>query len=123
MTLDAWSRHWPELAALLILIAASAFFSGSEAALISLSRLQARGMAERGVKGAAAVLRLLDDRNRFMTSILIGNTIVLLAADSLATLIFVSAGVPNAGALVDRDHDRSVACLRRDHSQDDRGRE
>jgi putative hemolysin len=95
MTLDAWSRHWPEIAALLILIAGSAFFSGSEAALISLSRLRARGMLERGVKGADVVLRLLDDRNRFMTSILIGNTVVLLAADSLATLIFVSVGVPN----------------------------
>jgi putative hemolysin len=95
MTLDAWSRHWPEIGALLLLIAGSAFFSGSEAALISLSRLHARGMVERGVKGAEAVVRLLDDRNRFMTSILIGNTVVLLAADSLATLIFVRAGVPN----------------------------
>jgi len=95
MTLEAWSRHWPEIAALVILIGGSAFFSGSEAALISLSRLRARGMLERGVKGADVVLRLLDDRNRFMTSILIGNTVVLLAADSLATLIFVSVGVPN----------------------------
>jgi putative hemolysin len=95
MTLEAWSRHWPEIAALVILIGGSAFFSGSEAALISLSRLRARGMFERGVKGADVVLRLLEDRNRFMTSILIGNTIVLLAADSLATLIFVSVGVPN----------------------------
>jgi putative hemolysin len=95
MTPEAWSRHWPEIAALVILIGGSAFFSGSEAALISLSRLRARGMFERGVKGADVVLRLLDDRNRFMTSILIGNTVVLLAADSLATLIFVSVGVPN----------------------------
>ncbi|GAC1305265.1 MAG: hemolysin family protein [Vulcanimicrobiaceae bacterium] len=95
MTVDAWSPHWPEIGALLLLVAGSAFFSGSEAALISLSRLRARGMAERGVKGSAAVLRLLDDRNRFLTSILIGNTIVLLAADSLATLLFVRAGVPN----------------------------
>ncbi len=88
--------HWPEIGALLVLIAASAFFSGSEAALISLSRLHARGMLERGVKGSDAVLRLLDDRNRFLTSILIGNTVVLLAADSLATVLFVRAGVPNA---------------------------
>jgi putative hemolysin len=95
MTLEAWSRHWPAIAALVLLIGGSAFFSGSEAALISLSRLRARGMLERGVKGADVVLRLLDERNRFMTSILIGNTVVLLAADSLATLIFVSVGVPN----------------------------
>ncbi len=88
--------HLPEIGALVVLIAASAFFSGSEAALISLSRLHARGMLERHIKGSDAVLRLLEDRNRFLTSILIGNTIVLLAADSLATVLFVHAGVPNA---------------------------
>ncbi len=96
MTTDSWSQHWPEIGALLLLIAGAAFFSGSEAALISLSRLRARGMKERGLKGSDAVLRLLDDRNRFLTSILIGNTIVLLASDSLATLVFIRAGVPNA---------------------------
>jgi putative hemolysin len=91
---DTFGNHLPEVAALLVLILAAAFFSGSEAALISLSRLRARGMVERGLKGSVAVLRLLDDRNRFLTSILIGNTVVLLAADSLATLLFVHAGVP-----------------------------
>ena len=95
MTPDTWSQHWTQIGALVILIAASAFFSGSEAALISLSRLRARGMKERGIKGAEAVLRLLEDRNRFLTSILIGNTVVLLAADSLATILFVRTGVPN----------------------------
>jgi putative hemolysin len=94
MTTDSFGNHLPEIAALIVLVLAAAFFSGSEAALISLSRLRARGMVERGLKGADAVLRLLDDRNRFLTSILIGNTVVLLAADSLATLLFVQAGVP-----------------------------
>jgi CBS domain containing-hemolysin-like protein len=89
------SDHLPELAALAVLIAASAFFSGSESALISISRIHARGMVERGIKGSSAVVRLLDDRNRFLTSILIGNTVVILAADSLATILFVRAGVPN----------------------------
>ncbi|MBD5605234.1 MAG: HlyC/CorC family transporter [Candidatus Eremiobacteraeota bacterium] len=94
MTTNTLGSHIPEIAALLVLVLAAAFFSGSEAALISLSRLRARGMQERGLKGADAVLRLLDDRNRFLTSILIGNTVVLLAADSLATLLFIDAGVP-----------------------------
>src|SRR5271156_3806638 len=93
---DSWSQYWPQVAALVLLIGASAFFSGSEAALISLSRLHARGMRERGIRGSEAVLRLLEDRNRFLTSILIGNTVVLLAADSLATILFVRAGIPNA---------------------------
>ena len=87
--------HWPEIIALVVLIAAAAFFSGSEAALISLSRLHARGMVERGLRGSKAVIELLDDRNRFLTSVLIGNTIVLLAADSLATALLIHAGVPH----------------------------
>ena len=87
--------YWPEILALVVLMGASAFFSGSEAALISLSRLHARGMIERGLRGSKAVMELLDDRNRFLTSVLIGNTIVLLAADSLATALFIHAGIPD----------------------------
>jgi CBS domain containing-hemolysin-like protein len=90
------SDHYPELAALAVLTIASAFFSGSESAVISISRLHARGMAERGLAGSEAVLRLLEDRNGFLTSVLICNTIVLLAADSLATALFIRAGIPNA---------------------------
>jgi putative hemolysin len=90
------TEHLPEIGALLILIVGSAFFSGSEAALISLSRLHARAMVERGVKGADVVVRLLDDRNRLLTSILVGNTVVLLTADSLATALFIRAGIPHA---------------------------
>ena len=57
--------HIAEILALVVLIAASAFFSGSEAALISLSRLHARGLVERKIRGAEAVVRLLEDRNGF----------------------------------------------------------
>ena len=85
--------NWLEIAALVFLVLAAAFFAASEAALVSVSRLRARTMLERGIKRAAAVLDLVDDRNRFLTSTLIGNTIVLLAADSLATYVFIRAGV------------------------------
>jgi putative hemolysin len=95
-TFDVTGHPWPAIVALAVLLGASAFFSGSEAALISLSRLHASAMAEKGVKGADVVVRLLADRNRFLTTILVGNTVVLLAADSLATLLFLQAGVPNA---------------------------
>jgi putative hemolysin len=39
---------------------------------------------------------MLEDRNRTLTSILIANTFVLLATDSIATFLFVQLGVPNA---------------------------
>ncbi len=88
-----------EIAALVVLVLLAAFFAASEAALVGVSRLRARAMMERGVKRANSVLRLVEDKNRFLTSILIGNTIVLLVADSLATYVFIEAGIPN-GAVI-----------------------
>ena len=87
---------WYEFAAVVALVVLAAFFAASEAALVGVSRLRARAMIEKGIKRARSVLRLTEDRNRFLTSILIGNTIVLLVADSLATYIFIRAGVPHA---------------------------
>ncbi|MBV8148355.1 MAG: HlyC/CorC family transporter [Candidatus Eremiobacteraeota bacterium] len=74
----------------------AAFFAASEAALISISRLRARAIAERHVKGAERLLPLVEDKNRYLTSILVGNTIVLLASDSLATYVAISLGLPAA---------------------------
>ncbi len=52
-------------------------------------------MSDRKLKGSDDVLHLVDDKNRFLTSILIGNTVALLAADSLATTIAIDLGLPN----------------------------
>lgn len=90
---------WYEIAALVVLVLLAAFFAASEAALVGVSRLRARAMMERGVRRANAVLRLVENKNRFLTSILIGNTVVLLIADSLATYVFIEAGIPN-GAII-----------------------
>ncbi|HEY9084508.1 MAG TPA: hemolysin family protein [Candidatus Tyrphobacter sp.] len=85
---------WFAIVALGVLVVTSAFFSASEAALISVSRLRARTMAERRVRGAGAVVHLIDHRNRFLTSVLIGNTVALLAADSLATSLAFRMRLP-----------------------------
>lgn len=90
---------WYEIAALAVLVLLAAFFAASEAALVGVSRLRARMMLERGIRRARAVVALAEDRNRFLTSILIANTVVLLAADSLATYIFLRMGIPN-GAVI-----------------------
>jgi putative hemolysin len=95
------SRSSPEaiafqIAVLVALVLLAAFFAASEAALISISRLRARSIAERHVKGADGLLGLVEDKNRFLTSILVGNTIVLLSADSLATYVAIKLGLPAA---------------------------
>jgi putative hemolysin len=77
----------------------AAFFAACEAALVSISRMRARAIAERRVRGAGNLERLVDEKTRFLTSILVGNTIVLLAADSLAAYIALAMGIPS-GAVI-----------------------
>jgi len=90
------SSYWPQIVALVVLTGAAAFFAASEASIVSVSRIKVRALAEKHFKGAVRLGQLLDDRNRTLTSILIGNTVVLLAADSVATYLFIVAGIPHA---------------------------
>ena len=90
------SPYWPQIVALLVLTAAAAFFAASEAAIVSVSRIKVRALAEKHFPGAELLEGILADRNRTLTSVLIGNTFVLLAADSVATYLFISAGIPHA---------------------------
>ncbi len=90
------SDHWLELLALVVFVGAAAFFAASEAAIVSVSRISARTYAEKGVAGGVRLQKLLENRNRTLTSILIANTFVLLASDSIATYLFIHLGIPQA---------------------------
>ena len=74
------------LGALLVL---SAFFSGSEAALYSLTRPQIRALRNRSATGGI-VARLLEKPRSLLVSILLGNLIVNVFATSTATAIMLS---------------------------------
>ena len=93
MTTEA---HWPGIVALVVLVGAAAFFAASEAAIVSMNRIRARALAEKNVRGGSRLEKLLESRNRTLTSVLIGSTFVLLAADSVATELFIRWNVPNA---------------------------
>jgi len=81
---------------LLVLLGLSVFFSGSETGFSSLNRIKLKTLAERNKKAgkkrkAARVhlaLRLLDNYDNLLSSVLIGNTVVNIAASSLATVLF-----------------------------------
>ena len=83
---------------LLILLIASGFFSASETALMSLSKIRLRHMQEEGVKGAKLVASLIEDTNKLLTSILIGNNVVNIAATSISTALFTSL-IPGASGV------------------------
>ncbi len=73
-----------EILVILLLIALSSFFSGSEATLLSVSKIRIRHLADKGNKNARIVLKLLEKPEQFLTAILIGNNIVNIMASILA---------------------------------------
>ena len=76
------------IAALAVLVAFSAYFSATETAFTSLNRIRMRSRAEGGDRRAALALRLSEDYDRFLSTILIGNNIVNISASTLGTVLF-----------------------------------
>ena len=74
---------------MIFLLAMSAFFSASETAFSSANRTRLRAMMEKGSRGARLALKLADQYDRLISTILIGNNIVNIALASLGTMFFV----------------------------------
>ena len=83
---------------LVILLIGSGFFSASETSLMSLSKIRIRHMKEEGVKGAKLVANLTEDSNKLLSTILVGNNIVNIAATSISTALFTSL-IPGASGV------------------------
>ena len=84
---------------LAILLLLSAFFSGSETALMSLNRYQLRHKAREGHRGARLAENLLQRPDRLIGLILLGNNLVNFSAASLVTLITLDLGGEKAVAI------------------------
>ncbi|WP_313371043.1 CNNM domain-containing protein, partial [Sedimentibacter sp.] len=87
---------------LIFLLSCSSFFSASETALMSISKIRLRHMVENNIKGAKTVEKLINNSNKLLSGILIGNNIVNIGASALATKLaidfFGAAGVGIATA-------------------------
>lgn len=75
---------------LFFLLLLSAFFSGSETALTRARRAILRAASEQGDRGASKAEQLLDNPERMLSTILLGNNFVNIAASALATALFVA---------------------------------
>ena len=87
----------PTFIVIAVLSVFSFFFSASEASLIALSKIRARHLADKGVRGASCVLRLITKLDKVVAAILIGNNLVNITISSLATIIFVGLLGPGWG--------------------------
>ena len=81
----------PSLGALfgsmILLVILSAYFSGSETAMMALNRYRLRHLANEGHRGAKRASRLLERPDRLLGVILIGNNFVNFSAASIATVV------------------------------------
>ncbi|MGB3242898.1 MAG: HlyC/CorC family transporter [Sulfitobacter sp.] len=79
---------WISSGIILFLLVLSGFFSGSETALTAASRGKLRAQADKGSNGATRALKITEDNERLIGSVLLGNNLVNILAASMATAMF-----------------------------------
>ncbi|MCD6506743.1 HlyC/CorC family transporter [Candidatus Poribacteria bacterium] len=83
------SSFLPHLIGLALLLGLSAFFSGSETAMFSLTKLQVQRLRERTDGASRAVVRFYQDLRRLLVTVLIGNNLVNIAFSSITGSLFI----------------------------------
>jgi len=95
---------WLSLLAIVLLLAMSAFFSGSETALTAASKARMHQRAADGDRRAQLVERLREKKEELIGAILLGNNAVNILASALATSVLISlvgeAAVPIATVMM-----------------------
>jgi putative hemolysin len=84
--LDPWST----IAICVVLLLLSAFFSSTETAFSSVSKIRLKNLADNGNKKAKTALYVAERYSKALTTILVGNNIVNIANSALATVFFVN---------------------------------
>ena len=89
---------------ILICVMLSAYFSATETSFTSLNRIRMKNMAEKGDKRAELVLKLLENFDKLLSTILVGNNIVNNVATTIGAVLFIkligSAKGPTVSATV-----------------------
>ena len=77
-----------EIILIIISIVLSAFFSSSEAAFLSIQKTKLFNMVNNKIKGAALVAKLLENKDKLISTIVVGNAIVNIAFAALLSAVF-----------------------------------
>ncbi|MBR3905734.1 MAG: HlyC/CorC family transporter [Clostridia bacterium] len=85
---------------MVLLVLLSAFFSATETAFSSLNKTRLKSMSENGNRKAERALRLAENYDELLSTILIGNNIVNIGLASIATIFFVDLLGGGAGPSV-----------------------
>lgn len=80
-----------QIAIVIVSMAFVAFFSSSEAALISVSKIRLRSLADKGHRGAQAALRVVSNHDKLFATILLTENAFIILASSLGTALALRA--------------------------------
>ncbi|MDP7415971.1 MAG: hemolysin family protein [Dehalococcoidales bacterium] len=78
----------------------SAFFSSSETAFVALQRIRVKHMVENNIKGARRVARMIERPEKLLSTILLGNNFVNVAAAALGTAVAIELWGDQRGVLI-----------------------
>lgn len=79
----------PKIIVLAALIILSGYFSATETAFFSMNKIRLKSLANDGSKKAKAALKLSDNLDSLLSTILIGNNLVNIATTAIATVLFI----------------------------------
>ena len=81
------AEAWLQLAILIVSLVLCGIASAAETALTSVSRIKLKNMVEEGDKRAIEIERLLAQPNTFLSTILVVNSVAVIVASSMATVL------------------------------------
>jgi CBS domain containing-hemolysin-like protein len=90
-----------ELALLAVCVLLAALASATETAMTAIGRLRVRRLVEEGSDSAEVLQRLHEDPNRFLSTVLVVNTLALILASFATTLLSITFVPPRFGVLGD----------------------
>ena len=93
------SHSWMLYISIVVLLALSAFFSASETSLSTINKIRLKKSAQDGNARARVALELTEQYDKVLTTILVGNNLVCVAASTIGTLIFTSLFGVSGGAI------------------------
>ena len=76
------------IAAIVVLVTMSAYFSATETAFSSMNKIRMKSRADAGDRRALLAMKLSEDYDRLISTILIGNNIVNISASTVGTVLF-----------------------------------
>jgi len=85
---------------LVVCLLLSAFFSGTETAFISLQKVRVQNLVDNKVRGAKRVAKMIEQPEKFLSTVLLGNNLVNTAAAAIATFLAISLWGEKWGVLI-----------------------